>query len=299
MTAGGAPRRRGVHKTTTTSTDGAASRQDPPNYFSIIFFTIGATLLLLSPSNLQAKPIDFSHKTINRKIVIENPLPTLTVGERLVFDVSWMGVPVGIGTLEVKEQVARNGRAAFHVIAIAETNEFLSKIYPVHDEIHSFIDAEDFYSLEFRKILKEGRYRADERVVYDRQNQMGHYESFRSGDRKLIPIPPKVHDFLSAFFWFRLQPIQLGKKLHTIVNSEAQNWDLELDVLSIETKSFRHRGSMDTILVEPKTQLKGILYKRGRATVYFSCDKNRSPVWIALTTPYGPIVGVLRSRSGR
>lgn len=237
---------------------------------------------------------NFAGKQRKRDIKIDKPAQTLTIGERLVFNVSWMGIPVGIGTLEVKEEVKKAGRRAFHVIAIAETNDFLSKIYPVHDEVHSFIDAEDFYSLEFRKTLKEGRYRADERIVYDRQNQIGHYQSFRSGDKKLIPVPAKVHDFLSAFFWFRLQPIQVGQKLRTVVNSEEKNWDLELDVLGVETKYFRRNGSVGTVVVEPKTRLQGILYKRGQATVYFSCDRRRVPVWITLKTPYGPIVGVLR-----
>jgi hypothetical protein len=251
-------------------------------------------LAIIFFSQIAFADTNFTSKQCNREIKIDKPAQALTVGERLVFNVSWMGIPVGVGTLEVKEEARKAGRRAFHVIAIAETNDFLSKIYPVHDEVHSFMDAEDFHSLEFRKTLKEGRYRADERIVYDRGRQIGSYESFHNGSKKEIPTPPKVHDFLSAFFWFRLQPIEVGQKLRTIVNSEEKNWDLELDILRVETKHLRRQGSIDTVVVEPKTRLKGILYKRGKATVYFSCDRRRVPVWITLKTPYGPIVGVLQ-----
>ena len=76
----------------------------------------------------------------------------------MAYEVSWMGVPVGIGTLEIKETVELNDRKAFHVLAVAETNDFLSKIYPVHDEVHSWIDAETFQSLQFQKKVHDGLY---------------------------------------------------------------------------------------------------------------------------------------------
>ncbi len=224
------------------------------------------------------------------------PLKTFEVGEALVFDVSWMGIPVGSGTLQVKEKVKIHGREAFHVVAIAQTNDFLTKIYPIYDEIHSFIDTQEFYSLEFRKNLKEGRYRADEVVVYDHENKIAHYESFRSHDKKEIQIPPKVHDLISAFFWFRLQPWEVGKSLHTVVNSEEQNWDLEVDVLKQETKNLRGGRVIETVLVEPKTRLKGVFYDRGRAWVNFTIDSKRAPIWIKLQTPFGPMIGALRAK---
>ena len=78
-----------------------------------------------------------------------------------------------------------------------------------------------------------------------------------------------------------------------MVSSEQKDWELEVDVLKQETRSIRKQGSIDTILVEPKTSLKGALYDRGRVWVNFSADKHRVPVWITLKTPFGPIIGVL------
>src|SRR3989338_5344546 len=98
--------------------------------------TLGLLTIIFFCQNSFANT-NFSNKHRAREIKIDEPAQTLTVGERLVFNVSWMGIPVGIGTLEVNEEVEKAGRRAFHVIAIAETNDFLSKIYPVHDEVHS------------------------------------------------------------------------------------------------------------------------------------------------------------------
>ena len=251
-------------------------------------------LAVVSGDSLWAAPVNFAQKRNGGKTKMEEPLKTLTVGETLTFEVFWMGIPVGLGTLEVKEKVIVRGREAFHVVAIAKTNDFLSKIYPIYDEVHSFIDAEKFCSLEFSKELREGRYRSHERVIYDYGRKKGLYESFLSKKKTEIDIPSEVQDAVSAFFWFRLQDVQVGKSLKTVVNSREQNWDLEIKVLGNEAKELRGGKIVDTVLVEPKTRYKEILYQRGRAWVYFSADRKRLPVWINIKTPFGPVNGVLK-----
>jgi len=255
-------------------------------------------LILVWTVPLYAGSKNFSSKKNQPVISVEAPLKVLAVGEHLVFDVSWMGVPVGVGTLEVREIVTTGGRRAYHVVAVAETNDFLSRLYPIHDEVHSFIDAEKFYSLQFSKEIHEGRYRADERMTYDYEKGKIFYESFRNKSKKEFELPSKVQDFLSAFYWFRVQPAVVGKSLHTVVNSEAENWDLELAVLKQEIKEFKDGRAIPVILVEPKTRLKGMLYQRGRVWVYFSADQKRLPVWVTLRTPFGPVSGVLRPSQG-
>ena len=238
---------------------------------------------------------NFSHKKKSSPVIKNLSGGNFEVGENLIFDVSWFGINVGFGSLEVKEKVRINGRDAFHVVAVAKTNDFLSKIYPIHDEVHSYIDVEKMYSLEFRKTLREGGYRADEKMVYDHERLMAHYESLKNKTKKEIEIPSGVQDFLSAFFWFRRQPIEIGKSVRTLVNSEEKNWDLEIKALKIEVKELRGGKVIPAVLVEPKSHLKGILYDRGRVWVHFSADEKRIPIWIKIQTPFGPVSGVLKT----
>ncbi len=228
-------------------------------------------------------------------VSIEVPLDRPTVGEKLVFAVSWMGIPVGTGSLEVKEKSILNGRETYHVVALAETNEFLSKLYPVHDEIHSTFDAEDYRSYEFSKTLKEGRYRAEEKIVFDHAAKKGRYESFLNKDKKTVDITQGTMDLLSAFYWFRSQSVKVGGRAETSVSSEEKDWRTEFRVLRAEIKIIRNHGAFWTLVVEPKTGLKGILYDRGQAWVYFTTSAARIPIWITLKTPFGPVVGVLEN----
>jgi hypothetical protein len=225
---------------------------------------------------------------------LAEPRQEILVGERLSYDVYWMGAPVGIGTLSVQQKESVGGREAYHVVAVAETNDFLSKIYPVHDEVHSWIDTETFQSLKFRKKVSEGLYRADEVVVYDEANKKGFYESLKNGSKKEFDVQVPVHDILSAFYWARRQKLEPGKSVRTTVNSDEKDWDLEVQVLGRESKELRGRGVWDTLLIEPKTRLKGVLEKRGRVWVHLQNDPARVPVLITFKTLFGPVVGVLR-----
>ncbi len=275
---------------------GARRRNVPPTtslavrYNIIGFFCV--FLMLVAACSAQAAN-NFSAKN-TAVAALAQPQQTIPLAEHLVYEVSWMGVPVGLGILEVKELTQQDGRKAFHVVAVAETNEFLSKIYPVHDEVHSWIDAETFQSLQFQKKVSEGSYRANEIIRYDGARKKGYYQSLKNGTKKEFDIAVPVHDILSAFYWSRRQSLEPGKSIKTIVNSDEKDWDLEIQVLRRETKELRGQGLFDTILIEPKTRLKGVLEKRGRVWVYLKNDRFRTPVLITFRTPFGPAIGILK-----
>ncbi len=268
-----------------------------PRLFCAKFWTVFVCVAILNHASPAVAQTNFAAVAPKKLVDLPKPNAQLELGEHLLYEVSWMGVPVGYGELWVKEKTRIGDRDVFHVVAIARTNEVLSKIYPVVDELHSFIDVNDLYPIEFRKRLSEARYRADEKTTFDPVNKKGYYESLKNGEKKEFEIGGYVHDVISAFFWVRRQILEPGKSVHTVVSSEEKDHDLEIQVLKREQKEFRGKGSVDTILVEPKTSLKGVLYSRGRVWIYLSADENRIPLWIMLKTPFGPINGVLKSQS--
>jgi hypothetical protein len=261
------------------------------------FRTFTLSLALLAFCLSAQADNNFAGKKAAQLRALAEPSQEIRVGEKLVYEVSWMGVPVGIGELEVREKRVLDGRAAFHVVAAAGTNEFLSKIYPVRDEMHSWIDAETLQSLRFVKKASEGFYRADERVVYDAGKKKGYYESLRSGEKKEFDIAVPVHDVISAFFWARRQTLTPGKSMKTTVNNGEKDYTLEIDVLRREAKELRGQGVVDTILIEPKTRLEGVLDKRGRVWVHLENNPARVPIVITFKTLFGPIVGVLKRKT--
>ncbi len=263
--------------------------------YKLRILTLAAAVFLAGAGVVHAST-NFAKKIPQATAAIEAPAAKLRIGEHLVYEVYWMGVHVGIGELRVLEKVAIEGREAIHVVAIAKTNDFLSKIYPVNDEVHSYLDAETLQSLRFEKKLSEGNYRAHERVTFDWNGEKIVYDGFRSGTHKEFPLRVRPHhDILSCFYWFRTQPVEVGTSIKTWASDEEEDWEVEIRVLRRETKELRGKRVVDTLLVEPQSKVKGMLYSRGRVWVYFSADSRRVPVWVLFKTPFGPVSGILQN----
>lgn len=195
----------------------------------------------------------------------------IPLGERLVYNMSWLGVPIGTAELWAKEKTTINGKEVFHVVGILQTNKVLSVLYPVRDEIHSWIDAETLASVKFEKKISEGRTRVHEIVEFQKP----------------------AHDVISAFYWVRRQPLTPGQTVRTAVIADGKEWALEVAVLKRQTMTFQGWGLVDTLLVEPKSRVEGLPGKRGKSLINLSDDASKNPLRITYKAPFGHIAGLL------
>jgi hypothetical protein len=220
-------------------------------------------------------------------------LEGMPLGERLVYKITWLGVPVGTGSLWVKEKTKLSGREVFHVIGQVETNKVLRTIFPMHDEIHSWIDAKTFQSLQFEKDIREIRIKAHEIMSFDEKKKKGYFKSFTTGIEKEFNVIVPVHDVLSAFYWTRRQKLVPGKSLKTVLTADQKDWYLTVRVIKKESIKF-HGEKINTLRVEPDTWVQGEA-KLGKAWMHVTEDSSRIPLRITYKAPFGRVVGTLQS----
>lgn len=225
------------------------------------------------------------------------PQRAFRVGEMLDYHIRWMGLGVGTATLEVKEIVSLNERQVYHLIMRARSNRFLSTFYPVEDEIHSFVDVKTLLPYSFRKIQREGRYRADEEMVYDQTHHLATYHSFRSQSTKQMEIPPDVQDALSTLYYFRILPLEMGKSVFIDVNADEKNWRLEVQLLKTGMLKLPERKEIPALLVEPLAKFHGVFIRKGRMRIWFSLDEKRIPLYMKARIPFGIIEVILKKES--
>jgi hypothetical protein len=193
---------------------------------------------------------------------------------------------VGTADVEVKKDFeVVNGRKAYHVAVNVRSNSLIDLVYPVRDEHHSYIDKGHFHSLRYEKILKEGRYRADEVMEFDQANHQALYTSRRSGTKKQMMIPKNVQDQVSGTFWFRAQPMKTGDSIYVPVNTDEKNWNLEIRVLERDRIEIGDLGTFDALRLEPLVKFQGIFVKRGKMTGWMSTDDRRLPLLMKTKIP--------------
>jgi hypothetical protein len=193
--------------------------------------------------------------------------------------------------------VEMEGRRAYHIEAQGHSNDVLSAFYPIHDEIHSYLDVETLKPLRFEKRQREGRYRSDEVVTFDHASSTAIYRSRLNQSVKEIPLPADFQDLISALYWFRAQPLQPGKTVVVNLYTDEKIYQTEIRVEPPAMLELLKRGTFSCFAVEPKASFKGFLVKRGRIWAYLSTDSRRLPLLVKATTPWGQMSAVLDKSS--
>lgn len=239
---------------------------------------------------LAAEPV--AERTL-RSMTIEPAHPVPIVGERLGFHGYWLGIPVGHGSIAVKEIVEMAGRRAYHIEAEGHSNDVLSAFYPIHDSVHSYLDTETLQPLRFEKHQREGHYRADEVVTFDPARRVASYQSLLNGSVKEIPLPSHVQDLVSTLYWFRSQPLQPNTTVTLDLYTDEKIYHTDIQIRQPRVLEILKRGSFPCVMIEPRASFKGLLVKRGRIWAYLTTDRQRLPLMARATTPWGPMSAVI------
>jgi len=215
----------------------------------------------------------------------EQHIQTLSLGEKMTFKVSYLGIKVGEAVVEVKEIVKVNERDAFHIILTARSGSVLRWLYPVNDTHHSYVDVKKLHSLKYEKEISEGRYQTHKMMEYDQDEHIGRFYSFKDKTRKEMFIPKNVQDQLSCAFWFRLQEVKQNSKIAIPVNADEKNWDLEAITHGIQEMKIDHIGIFQAMEVEPIIMFEGLFVRRGKIRGWMSMDERRIPLVMKVKIP--------------
>jgi uncharacterized protein DUF3108 len=209
-------------------------------------------------------------------------------GEKLVFSVQYGLITAGEATLEVRNIANIGGRPCYRIVSDARTNDFFSKFYQVRDRYESCMDTEELYTLRYEKHVREGKFKRDETVDFD---QVAHRAQYKD---KAVPIPPRTQDVLSALYYVRTLPLEVGHSISIANHTDRKNYPLLVKVHGRERVKV-DAGEFDCLVVEPILRGPGVFTQKGRLTVWLTDDERRMPVLMKSKVVIGHVAAVLKS----
>ncbi|NQT89801.1 MAG: DUF3108 domain-containing protein [Candidatus Omnitrophica bacterium] len=218
-------------------------------------------------------------------IIIEPPAARFAEYEKLTYRVKWLGLPVGIITASIKGIEKIRGRDAYHLEVLVKTNDFCSAIYKIDDRFTSYMDAEGLYTLRHEVHRREGGYKKDAVTDFDQVNHKAYFENFLDKSKKEFTIPPNTQDTLTASYYFRTLPIQVGKRIEYAVCNNESNYKLFGLIEGKGIVRIPKLGRQKSFYIQPYAKLKGQKVKKGRVSGYFSCDERRLPLLAVVRAP--------------
>lgn len=219
------------------------------------------------------------------------PSPRFSVGEKLIYQIRYLGMPVGESVSEIKQIVTLRGRSAYHIEVKVKSYRVIDWIYKVRDEHHSYVDTETLASLEYRKRLKEGPRREYEHIQFDPKKRLARYFNEKGGMTDEISLGSEfeeneaVQDQLSCGYFART--LALTKKTSAVipVHADKRNWRMEVKVGEKRSHQIDSVGSFEAVSVEPQMEFKGIFIRKGKVSGLVSLDAKRIPLTMKVKIP--------------
>ena len=209
-------------------------------------------------------------------------------GELLTYAIQYGLIYAGDATLEVRNIAMLDSAKAYHVISTARTSSAFDHVFKVRDRHDSFMDYENLFSLSFEKHLREGKFKRDEKVVFDQKNHVAIY-----ADKK-VPIAPNTQDFLSAVYYARTLPLEVGQAIAMANHTGGKNYPIYIKVLRRERVKVP-AGEFDCLVVEPILQTSSLFEHKGKLTIWVTDDTVKMPVLLRSKVVIGAFEAVLKS----
>lgn len=226
-----------------------------------------------------------------------SPAP-LAPGETLAYDVYWSIFPAGelVATLL---RDAGNGQAPDHIKTTARSQGFVSLLFNVQNEFHSYFDPQTLCSRRMSKKINEGRRRKETELVFDSARRLAILEERDLAKPGSPPkhaeneIPACVEDIVTGFYYLRRQPLEVGKEVRVPVNDGSKTYEVSVEVQARE-RIQTPLGERSAFRLEPKV-FDGLYKRKGRMLIWMSDDAERLPLRIKAMITLGSITGDLRA----
>jgi len=209
-------------------------------------------------------------------------------GEKLKFAVKYGFIGAGTAYLEVPEVKDVDGERAYSLLARAESNAVISRVYKVRNRIESLWDSSGRYSLRYTEKRREGGHKTDNEIIFDQEHREARY-----ADGQVFPIPPRVQDALSSFYFTRFQALPLGGSIVFDYHASRKSQPMEVKVLGRE-RVKTPAGTFNCVAIEPVLKAGGIFRNKGRLVIWITDDERRMPVRMRSAVAIGSISVVLQ-----
>jgi len=212
------------------------------------------------------------------------------VPEKLVYSLSWTGIPVGTATQEIVDE----GEVR-RIFSTARSNDWLTTFFPVDDRTESLLEKSGSFpgkTRSFKMLFKEGSRVRDREIIFNPAERSALYHDRKNGEKQTIRLEPDTYDIYSSFYYVRHQPLEPGKSLYINVLDSKKLHRIEIRALRRETVKVP-AGEFNTIVIEPMVKPVGVFEGKKGAYIWLTDDERRIPVKAQTRVAVGSVTAVL------
>lgn len=230
--------------------------------------------------------------------VWENYIPNIYPGEKLFYQVNYMGIKAGYIQLLTYKPKEIDKKLSFHFEAKLKTADYYRYIYKLEDSVETFVDIEKFLPIKYTLIQRESNQTVDDLQIFDHEARKTYhwYKRVKKGiptDRKIQKyIPQYMQDSFSALFFVRGLDMVQGKTYRVPVVTRGKIWILSMSIDRFEKVEIMGK-KIDAIKIKAQTRFHGALKRKGDIIFWFSNDRYKRMLKFSASIKIGSVKGVL------
>lgn len=217
----------------------------------------------------------------------------LPTGVKLIYRATWMGMRAGTGIIQIGAVTKRGKQDVIPVSSCIRTSSLVNVFYKIDDCMSSLLDSETLFPYWFEERIREGSYKRDKVIEFDRQKGLAKVFSRQNGNLILdeeLPIEGDFHDFLSWTFFMSTQELRVGQIFKFKVLTSGGINVLDFKVSKKESVSIPNLGEFQAFQIVPSTETRKA-FKNGETGEVWVDSDNRRPLILDFKIP---VAGFIR-----
>lgn len=215
-------------------------------------------------------------------------LVCFSVGEHLEYSAKFGFLNLGTMTLEVKDTVTYDSMDCYLFFSVLFSNPSLRIFFSLNDTIEVYAKRQDLLPLFYEKKVNEGDYHHHSKINFDHDSLSVIYD-----DSLRFELFEESRDLLTFWYYLRTIPLIVGDTIAINIHESKENYKVACFVSKKEAIKT-YVGTFNTILVEPRTEGKGMFSAKGGMQIWYSDDELRYPVQIRTKMNFGSILFKLK-----
>jgi hypothetical protein len=253
---------------------------------------------LKQDNSLEPYPEEFhQYDQISKKIWPKSQA-IIGMGEKFVFQLSYIGLTAGHIQIETKKQVKIGDQDAFHFSAKLRSARYYSYIYSLDDSLDSYVSQKKFLPIKYVLAQRESSQVVDDLQLFDVDELKTYhwYKRVKQGKLKEVEltkhIPSYFQDSFSALHFVRSLPLKEGDVYEFPIVTRGKIWKLKLKVEETEKIEIMDE-EVSAIRINAETRFPGVLEKKGDILFWFSADKKKKLLKFEAQVKIGTVSGEL------
>ena len=220
--------------------------------------------------------------------ILYGTIAPFNIGETLIYNASFSGIPAGRATLKVIKEDNIQNKKTFHIQFKAKTSGITNYLFPINNTIDIWLDQKSLLPIRIKEKISEGKYK--------KSMELNYFENKRLviiNNKDTMNIKSNFHSPYSLFYFFRNNDFNNLKKQPIVIFQGKFFESLYINIKNnVEINS--KIGDYICTKVTPKRINKKKFKNETTMNIWFSNNSKKYPLQNWLKMKYGGLLLELR-----